>query len=119
MMKWTAALLFLCVSSVVWGAPATQIQVSYDSQAEMLHVQADHPTDRLDRYYIRRVLVRNAVGQEQSFDFTRQNAPGRFIADLQYKAEAGEHLDLELYSSEGGKASVGLNIPDAGTKGDK
>ncbi len=97
-------------SFFVWAAPATNMQLTYDIDKQVLHVEADHPTDRPERYFIQRAVVTKDSQESQEFYFPRQTSPAKFIADLEYPANPGNHLDVKLFSSEGGTAQGSLDV---------
>ncbi|MBI3601583.1 MAG: hypothetical protein HY209_01630 [Candidatus Omnitrophica bacterium] len=103
-------MVFGVYSSLVGAAPASNIQLSYDTDKQTLHVEADHPTDRLDRYFIRRVVVTKNPQESQEFYFSRQTSPAKFIADLDYPANPGDHLEVQLFASEGGTTQGSLDV---------
>ena len=109
----------ILISSNLWASPATNIQLDYNADTHMLHIEADHPTDRMDRYYVRLVtIVANNQKESQSFTFPRQYSPSKFIGDMNYAAKPGDHLDIQIYSSEGGLATTSIDVPKpAGEKG--
>lgn len=98
------------VWNVGWAAPATNVELTYNLETQTLHIDANHPTDRMDRYYIQRVVVSANSASEQTFSFPRQTSPAKFSADLSYSANGGDHIDVKIYSSEGGLAIASLDI---------
>jgi|GEM_PF-6348318 len=100
-----------CVASLAWCGPAFNVQLGYDVNKHILHIDADHPTDRLDRYFIQKVVVIKNSGETQDFYFSRQTRPDKFLVDLNYTASVGDHLDVKLYSSEGGIGQGSFDIP--------
>ena len=104
-------LFYVFCSSVssVWGAPAINLQLSYDSKK--IYIDADHPSDRLDRDFIQKVVVTRNSNDKKYFYFSHQKSASKFIAILDYPANTGDHLGIELYSSEGGITQGGIDIP--------
>lgn len=108
--------LFLCsiflsfTSSFVWAEPATNMQLIYNVDTQTLHIEANHPTDRLDRYFIRKVVVTKNSKETQDFQFFRQSRADKFIENLTYKAGPDDRLDVELFSSNGGTVKESLVI---------
>ncbi len=112
-----SSVLIVLISSFAWATPATHVQLKYDLDTHMLHIDADHPTDRLDRYFVQRVVITKNSQETQDFNFPRQTRPDKFIADLDYKASPGDHLDAELFSSDGGVGKGNLDIPMSAPQG--
>ena len=103
-------ILGVFVSTNGWAVPATNVRLNYNLDTQILHVEADHPTDRLDRYYIRSVVVTTNSKESKNFYFPRQISPSKFMADLNFIAKGGDHLDIQIFSSEGGMATASLDI---------
>ncbi len=96
-----------------WASPATNVQVDYNPDTQILHIEADHPTDRMDRYYVRLVtIIANNQKESQNFTFPRQYSPSKFIGNIPYAANPGDHLDIQIFSSEGGLAIASLDVPN-------
>jgi hypothetical protein len=111
-MKLTFLLLcffYLLNISNAWTAPATNLQLNYDSKK--IDIDADHPSDRLDRNFIQKVVVTRNSKDKQIFYFTHQTSASKFITTLDYAASPGDHLDIELYSSEGGLTQSSIDVP--------
>ena len=98
---------------MVLATPARNVVLTYNDNLKKLSVKADHQTDRMDRYFVKRVVVQSNMQEEKSFFYNRQSSPTDFNADLDYTASPGEHLDVSLYSSEGGMVTASLDIPKA------
>jgi hypothetical protein len=97
--------------SLVLAVPATNIRLSYDMDTSLIHVEADHPTDRMERYFIRRVVVIKNKKDAKDFYFTRQTKPDGISIDLNYQVEPGDHIEVQLYSTEGGIAQESFDVP--------
>jgi hypothetical protein len=91
------------------GSPATQLKITYLNHA--IEIEANHPSQRLDRHYIKKVVVTRNLKEKQYFYFPRQSSSNKFIANLAYKAAPGDYLELEFFCSQGGVALGKLNIP--------
>ena len=63
---------FCLTIGYVWANPPQNIQVGYDLSTQTIHIEADHPTDRMERYFVRRVVVIKNNDQTQDFYFPRQ-----------------------------------------------
>ncbi|MBF0490198.1 MAG: hypothetical protein HQL15_06195 [Candidatus Omnitrophica bacterium] len=109
-------MIFVLNSAFVLAAPATNIYLSYDVSTQLLHVEANHPSDRLERYYIQRVVVTCKDGNSQEFTFSRQSRPDKFVADLEFLAQPGDRCDVVLFASDGGRSQAVLEIPESKIK---
>lgn len=103
-------ILFISNISLVLAAPATNLKLTYSLDTHMLQVEADHPTDKPDKNFLRRVSIVNNQQEPQDFYFSRQKSPSKFKEDINFQAEVGDHLEVQVYSSEGGVVSGSLDI---------
>jgi hypothetical protein len=107
-----ALIIFLVVlfaSCPVWATPVTHLQLGYNIDTHTLYIEGDHPTDR-DRHFIQRVLVTKNSKEKKDFYFSHQSRADKFIAEINYTAIEGDHLDVEVYCSQGGVAQEGIDI---------
>ena len=99
------------------GTPASNVQLSYNVDKQVLHVEADHPSNRLTVNFVRRVIVIKTSKldpdkpETQEFNFTHQTTAAKFIADLEYKTKEEDHLTVTVYANLGGSASADITIP--------
>ena len=101
--------VYLSVLSA-WATPATNLQLAYDLSKQAISIDSDHPSDRLDRHYIQRIVVIKNSQEKQYFYFPRQTSANKFITQLDYKAIPGDHLDITLYCSQGGVTQGSIDI---------
>lgn len=104
------ALSFIFLSSLGWATPATNLNIGYSLDTHTLFLDADHPTDRQDRYYIHEVVVTRNGQDQQHFYFSHQARADKFIANLDYVANPGDHLDIKLVASEGGVTEGSIDV---------
>ncbi len=105
---WT--LLNLFSFSLAWATPPTTLDLTYDPTAGVLHVEAKHVSDHLDKHYLRRLVIyRNGV-KEQEMAYTRQKYPSKFVEDLPFVAKPGETIAVEVFCSQGGSKRAELTI---------
>jgi len=96
------------------ATPATQLELSYKDQ--MIHIRANHPSDHLDSHYIQRVVVMKNLKEKQYFYFPRQTSANQFKADLNYPANPGDYLEIEIYCSQGGVARGKIDVTEQETR---
>jgi hypothetical protein len=110
-MKKLLVLIFLFFNIHSVGAtPPTNLQLAYNLDTRKLHIEADHPTDRPDRYFVQKVTVIKNSKEKQYFYFPRQTSVSKFIADLAYEAVPGDYLDIEVRCSQGGAAQGSIDV---------
>ena len=105
------------VISYAGASPANNLQLAYDIDKQAIHIDANHPSDRLDRYYVSQVIITKNSKEKQYFYFSRQRSANKFVEDVDCQAQAGDHLDIELHSSEGGIAQGSIDVPKPEGKG--
>ncbi len=113
-MKKTIGMLLIAVfanAHSVLATPARNVEIAYDTQKHIIHVSADHPTDKLDKHFIRRVTVEVNGKAGGEWSFARQTSAGHFNADLPFESKGGEHLKIKLYCSQGGTAEEVTILP--------
>ncbi|MBI3314364.1 MAG: hypothetical protein HYZ86_00265 [Candidatus Omnitrophica bacterium] len=109
--------MLMAGTSFVWATPPTEMEISYDpappsaGQARgVLHVEAKHISDHLDKHYLRRLVIyRNGV-KEQEIAYTRQKYPSKFIEDIPLIVKPGETISVEVFCSQGGSKRAELTI---------
>ena len=95
--------------SFVWAAPATELKLGYDLDKHILSINAKHPVDR-ERHHIQKVIVLKNLLEKKEYSFSHQTRADRFIEDIDYKAISTDHLDVELYCSQGGETKGSIDI---------
>jgi hypothetical protein len=92
------------------ATPPLNTVIKYDAATETLHVEASHPSDKLDKHFIRRMHV-DIAGKAEDFTFTRQRLAAGFQEDVKVKANPGDHIEVKLFCSQGGTVVGSLDIP--------
>ena len=103
--------ILILLPTLAKATPPNNLLLNYDVELQKLDITANHPSERLERHFIRRVVVTKNSKDTQEFYFVRQVTPGQFKATLDYKTEPGDHLDVKLSCMQGGSAEVSLDIP--------
>ena len=99
-------------SSFAHATPPTQIDLTYDLDKGNLHVEAKHPTDNLNKHYLRRLVVYKNNDQEQEFSYIRQTSPSKLVQDVPIIAKPGDVLAVEAFCKEGGSKREELIVSD-------
>jgi hypothetical protein len=111
------AVLFFPVfimASLCWAAPATSIDMSYDTGKGILHVEATHESFDLYKDYIRLMNVYLNGTQVAAIDYYKQDAFDKFTDDVPLKAQAGDVIKVDLFSSMGGEKAAELKVNAGG-----
>ena len=101
----------LCCAVPALAAPPAGIDLSYDSSKKTLHVSARHPSDRLDRYYIRKIVIYKNDTADDEVTFSRQKLASGIEEDIAYEAKPRDVIKVEIFASEGGKGSAEYEVP--------
>ena len=110
------SILFL-IQPLADAAPPTDIVATYDNEKGVLHLEITHTSHKLDKFYIRKVVVQKSKEENpQVLYFTRQNHPDKFITDVPLKAKAGDRITIEAYAKEGGFKEKSYTIPGPAKK---
>ncbi|MBF0504567.1 MAG: hypothetical protein HQL14_05630 [Candidatus Omnitrophica bacterium] len=102
-------LLFNC--PVSWATPPTSITQTYDLDKASLHVDAVHPSDLLDKSYVRMMTVSLNNKPVQTFYYYRQKDHAGFSEDVSLKAKVGDVIKVDLFCTQGGSLSDELTVP--------
>ena len=100
-----------------YATPPTDIKATYDNERGVLHLEMTHPSHKLDKFFIRKVIIRkNNEKEPQIFYFTRQDQPEKFTADITFSAKPGDMITIEAYANEGGVKEQSYTIPAPGKR---
>ena len=104
----TAVIFF--TASLLWAHPPTDMKLSYDPKAQVLHVEIHHVSHNLNKHKIRRLLVYKNREEPLSLRLPTQTAPSEVIKDIPLKAAAEDVIRVEAICSEGGRIEQALVI---------
>jgi hypothetical protein len=110
---WVPAFAGMTVLMTVgaWATPPTDVKLSYDVEKHMLHIEAQHPSHKLDKHFLRRVRVMVNDAEAKEFRYTRQDEPSRFVKDIEIEAKPKDKIIVEIICSEGGSKTVEFVVP--------
>ena len=99
--------------SFAYATSPSQMNLSYDQDKGILHIEAHHPSDNMNTHYLRRlVLYQNGTQIKEIFYF-KQNAPVKFIENIPIIAKEGNVLAVEVFCVKGGSKRAEITIPTA------
>ncbi len=105
------SLFFLLTSPVVAAHEPTSIQLDYDLQKKVLHIEIKHLSQNPRVHRIRKIRIYLNDDLPLELFLTTQTAPSYERADIALKAKEGDHIRVEAYCSEGGWGEATLVIP--------
>ena len=104
--------IFLLFSAgIALGHPPTDMQLSYDIKARILHVSMSHVTSRMNKHHIRKLIVNMNGTEILNETQVRQTTPQGFEKDIPLKAKAGDVINVEAICSQGGSLEGSLTVP--------
>ena len=108
-----ATMVFLSCLPKAWATPPISVTITYDLNRQVLHIDAPHPSDKLDKHYLRKVQIYLNGKEAATVFYPRQKLPSGLAEDISFAAEAGDNISVELTCSQGGigKASLDISKP--------
>lgn len=106
-------LIFLIASSLSLATPPSEVTITYNAGKELLHVVAKHPSDRLHRHYLRKMIVYKNGDADSTLYFGLQRFAWGLEEDVLLKAKPGDKLKIELFCSQGGSGEVEMTVSNA------
>ncbi len=104
-------LAVFCVSVNAWATPPQSVTLTYDLDKQLLHVSAAHPTDKLDKHFLRRIVVYKNDAQVDTVNLPFQRSPAGVEQDIPVTAVGGDKLSVEISCSKGGVGKGEVNVP--------
>lgn len=98
--------------SLLWATPAKNMQLQYDIATKELTIQADHVSDRLEKHYIRKLVIKLNGEEVETKYFPRQQSPAGFSYRAALDAKMKDMISVELFCSQGGQANGEYVIPE-------
>ena len=102
-----------------WATPPSSLTLTYDVDKQMLHVSAVHASERLDKHYLRRIVVFKNNEEIDTVNLTRQKAPSGVEEDIPVETVGGEKLSVQIYCSKGGLGRGEVDVPVPSTEKEK
>ena len=105
--------IFCFLTSPAWATPPTEIKLLYDSSKQLLHVEAQHPSSRLERHFLHKLVITQNSTEVQTLYFTRQTQPWGMSTDIALPAKGGDQVNVHIWCIQGGEGSADIVIPAA------
>lgn len=107
-----ALMMFMLMPIASWATPPSEVTVSYDQDKQVLHVEAKHPSDRLERHFLRVMKISHDATELKTVTFPRQTLAWGLSTDVDLPTKGGEHIKVELFCSQGGHKDATIDIPE-------
>src|SRR6185503_9815321 len=105
----TAFTVILLVN-MAFATPPTNIALSYDLANGVLHITADHPTQKITKHFIRKVTVSTNNGTPAVYYFPKQKDASQFAEDISLVAKPEDVIHVDLLCSEGGSGQAETTV---------
>ena len=113
------SIIYFCLMAMVmligrplsWATPPRDIKLSYDKEAQVLHIEAEHPSDRLERHYLRRLVIEQNGKEVKTVTFPRQVLARGLRTDVELPAKGDDFMHVELFCSQGGSGGADITLP--------
>ena len=109
-------LLVLCPRPVA-AHPPTDIQLSYDAPAAILHIEVVHLAKNLQKDGIRQLVVYKNDRELAGITIVRQTTHEGLTNDFPLKAAAGDTIRVRAISKKGGDLEQTIVIPEEEKEG--
>ena len=101
--------LMSLMSQIVWARPPSLINLNYDKEKEILHIEIQHPSNRED--FIRLILVYLNKDDPLEFKFNKQTSRMWLIQEIPLKTHSGDTIRVKAVCNKGGYKEELLSIP--------
>ena len=99
------------LASLAYATPPSQMDLTYDPDKGILHVEAHHPVDNMSTHYLRRLVLYQNGAQVKEMFYFKQNAPVKFTEDIPVPAKEGDVLAVEVSCLKGGSKRAEMTVP--------
>lgn len=93
---------FFVMVNVAKAKPPRNMNLSYDLQSQMLHVEVEHVCDNRNNEYIHKVTISINRGVPEKKYYGKQRDHLMFIQDIAVTAKVGDVIKVAVYAKEGG-----------------
>ncbi len=107
-----AGLMFVFLARPVFATPPSAVSLNYDVESKNLHLTAAHPSGRLDRHYLRRLVVYVNGEEADSKYYPRQTLAWGLEDDIPFEGEPGDKISVEIFCSQGGIGKAETLVPE-------
>jgi len=96
--------------NIASARPPKNLELTYDLESKLLHIELDHIVDDRNEDYIRKLIIQKNEEEPLIKYYRSQTNMRKFIKDIEIDAEVDDVIQVKALSSEGGSASGSLTI---------
>lgn len=101
---------------VSFASPPTSIALTYDQDKGNLHVEAIHPTQDLEKNYVRLMNVYVNGDLVNTLNYARQSDYDKFTEDVPVTAQVGDVIKVDLFCFSGGELAQEMKVEKPGAQ---
>ena len=107
------ALFFVCafVKPAV-AHPPRHMTLTFDSNTQTLHVEAQHTTSNITKHYIRTLHIYKNDEETGHYTYPTQTKPTMLVKDIPMQAKPGDTIRVRAICNEGGDIEETLTISE-------
>ena len=102
-------ILHCCTFS--WATAPSAIDMEYDAENKIFHVEVKHISHNMNKHYIRRLIVYKNDEEVGKFTYPKQTSPNGLIEDLPLEAKSGDIIRVSAICNEAGPSEETFTIP--------
>ncbi len=109
-------LAVMIIASNAWATKPLSINLKYDTTAHVLSVTAEHTSNKLNKHFIRSMVISiDGVAMSPVY-FNRQQTPSAFNATVALDVKPQQTIKVELACSLGGSIEGEYTVPEPPTE---
>lgn len=104
-------MIFL-IAPHVWANPPSGIDLDYDQEKKVLHIEVQHITKDPRKHYIRRLYIFKNEEEIEDFPFAKQTSTAELIQDVTLDLSPKDVIRVKAVCNQAGTKEETLVIPD-------
>ena len=104
-------LMVLVMVPFVWATPPKEIQLEYDQEKKVLHMDLKHVSSNPRKHYLRRVFIYKNSEEAIVRYYTKQTTPQGLTDDIAIDLSPGDKVRVLAVCSDAGRKEETLVIP--------
>ncbi len=98
--------------SLVFAHPPKDMQLSYDKEKGILHIEMSHVTNNVLKHNIRQIEVIKNAEEPILLHYVKQTTPQKQIEDVEIKAVVGDVISVDAVCSVAGSEKQSITIEE-------